>query len=262
MRCIELTALGLANRTRRSGSRRITPSPTRGASSNSSSSWRNGNAALGDHRREAVERREVVAARARRGCGRGSATGLAGDHRRPPTPVAHRDALHAGPLARPEHRRIALDDLAACGRRASRGGARPRRRPRRPGPSGRAVWPVVGRTWASTTERLPSSPTTGASSRGRRSRGRRAAATTPRAAGRDAAPRRRARSWCAPARRRWSRGDRTGGTGRDRGLHRCVPTRRCRRCRRRTRARRTTTSDRATVRARSRSSASRSATTS
>ena len=41
-RCIELTAFGLANRTRRSGSRRITPSPTRGASSNSSSSWRNG----------------------------------------------------------------------------------------------------------------------------------------------------------------------------------------------------------------------------
>ena len=38
---IEVTALGLAKRTRRSGSSRITPSPTRGASSNSSS-WRNG----------------------------------------------------------------------------------------------------------------------------------------------------------------------------------------------------------------------------
>ena len=69
-RCIELTAFGLAKRTRRSGSRRITPSPTRGASSNSSSSWRNGKRALGDHRARSGRRPRGSGARARRAAGR------------------------------------------------------------------------------------------------------------------------------------------------------------------------------------------------
>ena len=121
-------------------------------------------AALGDHRREALERRQVVllelaevAPEGRDGVSR--VTTATTSRRGAPgcTARGHARSTRAAATSPSPPRR--------CGRRATRGAAPPRRRPRPRGPSGSTVWPVVGRTWASTTERLPSSPTTGASSR-------------------------------------------------------------------------------------------------
>ena len=78
-------------------------------------------AALGDHRREALERRQVVLleladAAAERG------PRLAGDDGDDRPAVTHRDALHVGPLGRAEQRRVALHDLAGAEAPARRSG--------------------------------------------------------------------------------------------------------------------------------------------
>ena len=139
---------------------------------------------------------------------------LPGDHR------DHRPAWRTGmhcTWARSldaEQRRIALDDLAGARKRTGdERPRRPRRPPRRRGPPGRASgrWSAAPGRGRRSGARPPPPPARAAG--GRRSTGRRAPATTPRAAGRDAAISPRARSWCAPARRTWSRRDRTGGTG-------------------------------------------------
>ena len=129
MRCSELTAFGLANRTRRSASSRITPSPTRGASSNSSSSWRNGKLPSAIIRAKRSNDREVVVLELAEAGDRGSDARLPGDHGHDDPAVAHRDALHVDPLGRAED-----------GRR------RPRRSRRcaRPGP--RAAAPISSTT--------------------------------------------------------------------------------------------------------------------
>ncbi len=123
-------------------------------------------------------------------------------------------------------------------RARERAAAPPRRRRRRPGPSGRGSGRWSGAPARGPRTGAPSSPTTGASSRRSEKQRSASAATTRRAAARDAAILPAARSWSAPARRTWSRGDRTGGarcTGHDpvarRGLRRCAPARARRRCR-------------------------------
>ena len=114
-RCIELTAFGLAKRTRRSGSSRTTPSPTRWGVFELVVVLTEREAALGDHRREAVERRQVELLEVTEVATERRAR-LAGDdgHHRPA--VTHRDALHVRPLARTEQRGVALDHLAGAER--------------------------------------------------------------------------------------------------------------------------------------------------
>ena len=172
---------------------------------------------------------EVVAARARRAGGprvvRVSRVTTAIDRRRVSAPGC---TARARARVDPSSGDVALDDLAGAQRARRRAGAPPRRRPHPRGPSGRRS----GR-WSAAPGRAPPSgcrppPRPARAGGGRRSRGRRAPATTPRAAARDAATHPRARSWCAPARRTWSRGRsyrRTGARHRTvrRGTRRCAP---------------------------------------
>ena len=204
MRCIELTAFGLAKRTRRSGSSTITPSPTRGASSNSSSSWRNGKVPSAIMCAKRSNSRDVVVLElAELAAERGprlprddrddrpavSAPGCTARGRARVEPSSGASPSTISPCATP----------AATSGRATSSTTAPTRS------VGYTVWPVVGRTWASTTNRCRPRPPPGRAAGGRRSRGRPAAATTRPAAARGAAPRPAARVSAAPARTmRWS----------------------------------------------------------
>ena len=163
MRCIELTAFGLAKRTRRSGSSSDHAVADAGGVLELVVVLAEREAALGDHRREAVEGRQVELLELAEVAAEGG-TGLPGDDRDHRPGVAHGDALHVRPLGRPEQRRVALDHLAgaegACDERPRHlVDDRAHEVHRVDGLAGRR--PDLGQH----DRRLPSSPTTGASSR-------------------------------------------------------------------------------------------------
>ena len=149
------TPLGDVYSTRPDASRRITPSPTRGASSVSASSRVEREVAGRDHAGEAVEDVDVgalelagLAAERRRR--------LPGEHPDHLAPAAHRDAQHPHPLLQRGDGGLALDDLAEP---EGPGHERPlllvdaRCRSSRPG---RRSGDVDGRTWPRTRNRSPS----------------------------------------------------------------------------------------------------------
>ena len=164
MRCSELTAFGLAKRTRRSGSSEDHAVADARGVLELVVVLTERERALGDHAREAVEHRRGSGARARRGwrpsVGRVSRVTTA------TTAPVERTGMHCT-CARSvdaEQRRVALDDLAGAQRRAPPAGAPPRRPPpdevhRVERLAGRRAAPGRG-----PPTRLPSSPSTGASS--------------------------------------------------------------------------------------------------
>ena len=106
-----LTAFGLANFTRVSASIRITPSPTRGALSVSTSSRSNGNdpSATISANRSNVSRYVRSSSPVWRA--KVTAASRVSSAIKPPGPP-HRDALHAHPLLRADRVRVGLDELA------------------------------------------------------------------------------------------------------------------------------------------------------
>ena len=158
-----------------SSSSTITPSPTRGAALESPTARRERERALGDHRREAVEDRQVGALQLAR-LTAGAARPLAGQHgdRSPPC------SAPGWPASAPARRSSSTDDLALgdlAGRRTPTSSTVARcSLAHDPTQSvWYIVWPVAGRTWPTISQR----PVVGRRRRaaGRRSRSRRACPT-------------------------------------------------------------------------------------
>ena len=111
MRCSADTPFGDVYSTRPAASRRITPSPTRGASSVSASSRVEGEVAGRDHAGEAVEDVDVGALELA-GLATERRRRLPGEHADHLAAAAHRDAQHPHPLLERGDGGLALDDLA------------------------------------------------------------------------------------------------------------------------------------------------------